>query len=236
MSSFKPNEDEEDEENLSAIGFMFDASHAKYSTRFDIGENVSIVVRNIGDCPGHKQSGQYLWPAAKGLSLYLYEHKHLIENERVVELGAGCGLAGLVAGKLEATSIVFTDYDYGSLNLIDESVKLNDLTDKCSTLFLKWGNIADTKHITDVTIAIGSDLIYCKDVVVPLFTTISQFLSTAESKFILATSFELGEVSIAYLHMQNFDLTNTCALGHRKFNNSNMHQFKIRKNFNIQVE
>jgi predicted nicotinamide N-methyase len=199
MSNFQPKEEEEDEENLSAIGFMFDASHEKFSTAFDIGENVSIVVRNIGDCPGHKQSGQYLWPAAKGLSVYLFEQKYLVENESVVELGAGCGLAGLVAAKLGAKSVIFTDYDYGSLNLIDESMNLNDLKQNCSTIFLEWGNIANAKQIGDITLAIGSDLIYCKDVVVPLFTTIATFLSTAGSKFILATSFELGEVSVLLL-------------------------------------
>jgi len=188
---------EEDEENLSAIGFMFDASHEKFSTEFQISENLKIVVRNIGDCPGHKQSGQYLWPAANGLALYLDESKTVVLNSNVVELGAGCGLAGLVAAKLGADKVLFTDYDYGSLSLIEESISLNNVQPLCSTSFLEWGK-TDSLSTLAVTLVIGSDLIYCKDVVTPLFTTVSLF---KEAQFVLATSFALGDVSITLYYL-----------------------------------
>lgn len=70
------------------------------------------------------QSGHYVWPAAPALSAYLADH--LVDDGRgrrltprrgaVLELGAGCGLAGLVAAQLAGTTaVIFTDHDPGAL-------------------------------------------------------------------------------------------------------------------------
>eukprot|EP01036_Dinobryon_divergens_P045029 gene45029-60118_t len=64
--------------------------------------------------PGHIQSGQYLWPAAQSLSQYLIDNWLALESDVIIELGAGCGLTGLVASKLSNNAhIILTDYDYG---------------------------------------------------------------------------------------------------------------------------
>lgn len=62
------------------------------------------------------QSGHYVWPAAPALSAYLVDRRlALPRGGRCLELGAGCGLAGLVAAQLEGTSaVVFTDHDPGA--------------------------------------------------------------------------------------------------------------------------
>ena len=80
--------------------------------------NINISIRTIGDKPGHVQSGQYLWPASIDASNYIIDNWDLIKTDKVLELGAGCGLTGLVISKLpHVTSVVFTDYDNGTLSL-----------------------------------------------------------------------------------------------------------------------
>ncbi|CAN0494857.1 unnamed protein product, partial [Ectocarpus sp. 12 AP-2014] len=72
-----------------------------------------------------KQSGHYVWPAAPALSAYLVDRRlALPRGGRCLELGAGCGLAGLVAAQLPlTTAVVFTDHDPGVLDMIRESIE-----------------------------------------------------------------------------------------------------------------
>lgn len=61
-----------------------------------------------------QQSGHYVWPAAPALCSYLIHSWQLLPHGKVLELGAGCGLAGLVAAKLPGTTaVIFTDHDPG---------------------------------------------------------------------------------------------------------------------------
>ena len=66
------------------------------------------------DCDSTHQSGHYVWPAAPALAAYLFDQRLALPRGAVLELGAGCGLAGLVAAQLPGTTaIVFTDHDPG---------------------------------------------------------------------------------------------------------------------------
>lgn len=47
--------------------------------------------------------GTFVWPSAILLAEFLSHHRSLFHGKRVMELGAGIGLAGIVAAKLGAT-------------------------------------------------------------------------------------------------------------------------------------
>ena len=64
-------------------------------------------------------------PAAQ-LRSYLFIWCHGAGRPRCVELGAGCGLAGLAAAHLGAASVVFTDHDAGTLGLIRDNIALQE--------------------------------------------------------------------------------------------------------------
>ena len=55
--------------------------------------------------------GLDVWPAAITLCQYLVDMPERVENKRVIELGAGVGLPGMVAAKLGAAESVVSDYD-----------------------------------------------------------------------------------------------------------------------------
>ena len=195
-----------EEDELGAIGFLFDAFHEKAIFTIVLKQGIEIKVKTIGDSPGHKQSGQYLWPAAEIAANYFIDNWNNIHATRVLELGAGCGLAGLAIAHLPGVKeVVFTDYDYGTLNLIKESVQLNGSSidpGKATVDFLEWGNFEfePDKRITTsewntqrYSLVVGTDLIYSKDVVLPLFRTVDFFLKE-DGIFILTSSFPLGLV------------------------------------------
>eukprot|EP00873_Tetraselmis_striata_P033106 jgi/Tetstr1/453370/TSEL_040359.t1 len=53
--------------------------------------------------------GWQLWPAARVLADLLVASPALVHGKRVLELGAGCGLCGLVAAALGASAVELTD-------------------------------------------------------------------------------------------------------------------------------
>ena len=113
-----------DDDIESSMGFMFDACHARVMREFEIGGELRVRLRMIKGDPGHVQSGQYLWPAAHFAAKWLYAHSHdwLPQSSTIVELGAGCGLAGLATWHMpNVCAVVLTDYDYGSLQLLQEN-------------------------------------------------------------------------------------------------------------------
>lgn len=189
------------EDDLCAIGFMFDAEHDREERQIQFPGNIEVTLRTIGDKPGHVQSGQYLWPAAKACGEYLIDNWETVGSSIVLELGAGCGLSGIVASKMpNVMSVVWTDYDRGSLQLIAENTVLN-CSCQCFVHFLEWGKLIDAETKDDngyphdgFELVIGSDLIYCREVIEPLFRTVAETLCKRDGLFILVSSFALEEV------------------------------------------
>lgn len=151
---------------------------------------------------------------------YLLDNWATLKSSSILELGAGVGLAGILASKLEgAERVVLTDYDHGSIKLLEENVELNSTansTCKISIEFLEWGKtlvsngngcmscvgclkskssdeMKGVKYET-FSLLIGTDLLYCIEIVEPLFSSVKSLLSGAKSsRFILVSSFNPGE-------------------------------------------
>jgi len=78
--------------------------------------------------PQHNDVGvSRIWEAGCCLAEYLLEYPSYVKDKRVVELGAGVGLTGLVAaGSCGAIAVHMTDYTEDCLENLDYNVKLND--------------------------------------------------------------------------------------------------------------
>lgn len=143
------------------------------------------------------------------------------------------GLAGLVASKLKGTKkVVLTDYDHGSLQLLNDNTELNRMaTDTCDITveFLEWGksltnNSSSSNKISEdysisssedvnnsnnsirnsmvlcnknedlFELILGTDLLYCAEIVDPLFKSVKLLMMPSQSsRFILTSSFQTGE-------------------------------------------
>jgi len=168
------------------IGFMFDGENETSMRSFSFSPNaisskefgttttIHVQVQSIDDDPGAVQSGHYLWPGAPVLAQYLVDifsdtsakegTERCLSNksvQNVLELGAGCGLASLVAMQLfpEVRKVILTDHDPGTLKLAEENYDATleqleenaaDITERLPSLSFKLLGWGEKEEITDV--------------------------------------------------------------------------------------
>jgi predicted nicotinamide N-methyase len=212
------NESESSDSEGSPMAFMFDTAKKKDVESFEFYEEslgtFRVGLKMIKGDPGHQQSGQYLWPASEANARYVLANQVDLglkgRQLAVVELGAGCGLSGLAVSHLpNVDSVVLTDYDYGALQLLEDNAAacVKTYTSRANAAVgdfivvekLKWGaELSPTfaskiKKNSQKLLLLGSDLIYCYTVCMPLFTSVKALLSLASegSCFVLVSSFEL---------------------------------------------
>lgn len=90
-----------------------------------IQENRNLVIKST--------TGLRTWEAAKYLSEWCIENSHLLKNRRILELGSGTGLLGIILCKLiEPSSFIFTDKSLDVLRLISSNLQVNLLSAKAS--------------------------------------------------------------------------------------------------------
>jgi predicted nicotinamide N-methyase len=140
-----------------------------------------------------KSTGLTIWKAAEVLGRYMAQHYPVIQNQSVMELGAGLGLCGILAHRLGAAKTCITDGDSDALQLLKENLERNksdDTTCMVSVHQLIWGKDTAQKfskrHGT-LQVLIASDIIYARCIVEPLWETVQTLLErTMSSKFIMA--------------------------------------------------
>jgi predicted nicotinamide N-methyase len=96
--------------------------------------------------PQHNDVALRLWEAGVVLAEYLLHDPCLVKGKRVVELGSGVGLTGLVAaGCCGASSVRLTDYTDASLDNLRHNVSMNRqwLHEQC-----KEGEVVQDENIS----------------------------------------------------------------------------------------
>ncbi|KAL3762395.1 hypothetical protein ACHAW5_004712 [Stephanodiscus triporus] len=136
-------------------------------------------------------TGFVIWPAAVMLAHYLTANPIIVLSDDtrpygdIMELGAGCGLAGLTAATLldkrnlhekknkrtaNEDRVIFTDYNPACLENLRRNILLNDLDSSHEVLGLNWfDQLPSDKAWVDVNgashaqcrLILGADLIVC---------------------------------------------------------------------------
>ncbi|KAH3743606.1 hypothetical protein Pelo_14989 [Pelomyxa schiedti] len=97
------------------------------------------------------------------------------ETLQVVELGAGCGLVGIVMAQLGVRTVL-TDFDDDVLELLNENVSKNVKTGCASVTQLDWKKPVNAPLSHSFPIAIASDVTYHREFCPSLFRAASALL------------------------------------------------------------
>jgi SAM-dependent methyltransferase len=107
-----------------------------------------------------------MWPSAVVLSQWLVTNPSVVRGKRVLEIGAGCGLTGLIAARLQQKydkeqcdsevimpdgpmppqEVILSDFNTVVLQNLQRNVALNNVTEGCSVVGLDFYQQSGTAH------------------------------------------------------------------------------------------
>jgi methyltransferase-like protein 23 len=122
-----------------------------------------------------------VWPSAIGLSMFLQQHPHLLQDKRVLELAAGLGLPSLVAAKY-AQSVCCSDYVQAPLDFVKASAHHHQFTN-IDYQTINWFAVPPN---TTTDVLLLSDINYEPAAFAVLFEMIQAFLAK-QTTIILST-------------------------------------------------
>ena len=194
----------DDDEHQQFDIFASNNSDDAYETlQYDIDEfNLTINLRSEKEYD--KSTGMSIWTGSEVMCTYLRRHPDVIHKKKVLELGAGCGLCGLVCRMaLEAASVLITDGDHQVMKNLRYNAELNGLslsdadalkssnnaTISCPQLI--WGKnhaIKFAEQYGKQDVIIATDCLYISQSVYPLFETANELLDK-EGLFLFINSY-----------------------------------------------
>ena len=126
---------------------------------YTYGDHTVLVERR--DTEGATVAG-VVWNAAQILSQFMVEAlpEDYFAGKRVLELGSGTGLTGILAAKLGG-EVVLTDLPL-AVPLLEDQIALNDMGENVSAAVLSWGEEGDAEldALGAFDLVIGTDVTY----------------------------------------------------------------------------
>ncbi|KAJ3038322.1 hypothetical protein HDV00_000833 [Rhizophlyctis rosea] len=164
----------------------------------------------------------HIWPSSLVLSAYLLTRPDLLLTARVLELGCGTGLPGLLSATLGAPLTILSDRPNSAAiqSLIPLAITSNNLHQTCAPKPLQWGHFAEEDILpspttpipppshggpgwlsTPFTLLLGADVFYNPPDFDPLLATVSYILrrSPPTARFLTAYHQRSSTRSIQYL-------------------------------------
>ena len=140
---------------INELGWRQVHSHSEHYpfSSSSAGINLRVRQKQCGEQDG-TGTGAVVWNAAHVLSTYLCGNPASVIGKRIMDLGTGTGLTGLVALHLGASDVTLTDIG-PVLDLTRENVASNvsdSLSAKASVSEYWWGSGALGKHCFDVVL------------------------------------------------------------------------------------
>ncbi len=119
----------------------------------------------LGSSPEEDRTGLQLWAASLVLSHWLVEMRERVANVPVLELGAGCGLCGIVAAKVCGSGpVILTDLAPRAMDNLAHNLAINELGEpRARAHVLDWRD--PTSWPPAQPLVIGADLVYCDEAV-----------------------------------------------------------------------
>jgi predicted nicotinamide N-methyase len=131
--------------------------------KISVSKDIKILLNEQTLFLANGDEGLHLWESSVVFARYILSNPSIFENKKIIELGTGCGLLGLVAllhTKLD--NIIFSDYQQSVLDNLSNNIKINtnsNMDGKYSILNLDWRDY-DKFKLESFDFVIGSELIY----------------------------------------------------------------------------
>ncbi|KAG2648100.1 hypothetical protein PVAP13_1NG050800 [Panicum virgatum] len=150
------------------------ASERDHDLRVDIIENIE------------EDYGMFVWPCSVILAEYVWQQRARFSGRKVVELGAGTSLPGLVAAKVGA-DVTLTDIAHNTevLNNIRRICALNNAS--CAVSGLTWGDWDEPIFDLHPHIILGADVLYDSANFDNLFATVTFLLENSPGSVFITT-------------------------------------------------
>lgn len=134
-------------------------------------QGVFQAVRDCGVDTGWPPYWAFAWPGGQALARYVLDHPSCVAGKRVVDIGAGSGIAAIAAVMAGAASVVAVDPDPLAavaleINARENGVEIDIVTD--DVLGLEF----------DADVALIADLVYEPE----LATRVTRFLESARAR------------------------------------------------------
>ncbi|KAF6174331.1 hypothetical protein GIB67_040824 [Kingdonia uniflora] len=160
------------------------------------------------------------WPSEDVLAYFCLSHKDMFRYKRVLELGAGYGLAGLViAACTDALEVIISDGNPQVVDYIQHNIHANSgafADTKVNSMLLHWNQDQDSRFFKSFDIIVASDCTFFKEFHVGLAQTIKSFLKHSDASEALFFSPKRGnsldmflkkiqEIGLNFAITENYD-------------------------------
>ena len=146
---------------------------------FTFGELRQPLLCSNMSCTAHDLTGQIVWPAALLLSHLVHSLRSSLSHCTVLELGAGCGLAGFVASNFCQRTCI-TDGNDIVMRLLHRNKEFLQ-AENVEVRRLVWGDIdrveALLEELSTIDVVIGADVILWPQHIEELVLTIRVLLA-----------------------------------------------------------
>jgi hypothetical protein len=132
------------------------------------------------------------------------------------KLGAGVGLCGILAHKLDASHVWMTDGDVDTLENLRQNVARNHCdSSKVSCPQLIWGQTeqyptSSSSSSSPVDIILAADIIYVTEILEPLWETVDAILTAPDGRFILGYARRNVPMDLVLEHATKHGFVWTC--------------------------
>ena len=132
-------------------------------------------------CASTSKLATYTWPAATALAQWIVESDATLwAGRRVLEMGSGTGLVGIVAALRGAQHVTFSDADEAALHCVRLGIRRNSIDARgVSVVRLAWGEAEALELIGGLhpfDTVLGADVLYDSAQFLPLLQTVKAAL------------------------------------------------------------
>ncbi|CAI0392801.1 unnamed protein product [Linum tenue] len=148
------------------------------------GEDAPLSISIIENMK--EEYGLFVWPCSVILAEYVWQQQRRFSGARVVELGAGTSLPGLVAAKL-GSHVTLTD-DANRPEVLDNMGRVCELNGvDCKVVGLTWGVWDSSVFDLEPKFILGADVLYETTAFNDLFATVAYLLQNSPGSVFITT-------------------------------------------------